>query len=62
MYSRTVIATTGKQFSGFAPYVASINNLGMVAFQTGSLALGAQSSSAMATEFARSRPLLVSPT
>jgi hypothetical protein len=28
-----VIATTGAEFSDFAPYVASVNNAGMVAFQ-----------------------------
>jgi hypothetical protein len=31
--SWTVIATTGEQFSDFAPYVAAVNDLGMVAFQ-----------------------------
>jgi hypothetical protein len=29
----TVIATTGDRFSGFAPYVASVNDAGTVAFQ-----------------------------
>jgi hypothetical protein len=29
----TVIATTGERFSGFAPYVASVNDAGTVAFQ-----------------------------
>src|SRR5206468_9769307 len=29
----TVIATTGEQFSDFAPYVASVNDAGTVAFQ-----------------------------
>ena len=33
MISWTVIATTEEQFSGFAPYVAAVNDLGMVAFQ-----------------------------
>jgi hypothetical protein len=33
MRSLTVIATTGERFSGFAPYVASVNNAGVVAFQ-----------------------------
>ena len=32
-FSRTVIATTGERFSGFAPYAASVNDAGMVAFQ-----------------------------
>src|SRR5438876_192058 len=31
--SWTVIATTEEQFSDFAPYVAAVNDLGMVAFQ-----------------------------
>jgi len=29
----TVIATTGSRFSDFAPYVASVNDAGIVAFQ-----------------------------
>ena len=33
MYSSTVIATTGERFSDFAPYVASVNDAGIVAFQ-----------------------------
>src|SRR5947199_5981364 len=33
MFSLTVVATTGKRFSGFAPYVASVNDAGRVAFQ-----------------------------
>src|SRR5436309_10716809 len=33
MFSFTVVATTGERFSGFAPYVASVNNGGVVAFQ-----------------------------
>ena len=33
MFSWTVIATTGERFSDFAPYVASVNNAGTVAFQ-----------------------------
>jgi hypothetical protein len=33
MYSWTVIATTGERFSDFAPYVASVNDAGTVAFQ-----------------------------
>jgi hypothetical protein len=33
MFSVTVIATTGERFSGFAPYVASVNDAGTVAFQ-----------------------------
>jgi hypothetical protein len=33
MFSRTVIATTGERFSDFAPYVASVNDAGIVAFQ-----------------------------
>jgi hypothetical protein len=33
MYSLTVIATTGERFGEFAPYVASINGAGVVAFQ-----------------------------
>ena len=33
MVSLTVIATTGERFSGFAPYVASVNDAGTVAFQ-----------------------------
>ena len=33
MFSWTVIATTGEQFSDFAPYVASVNDAGTVAFQ-----------------------------
>ena len=32
-FSWTVIASTGEQLSGFAPYVASINDAGTVAFQ-----------------------------
>jgi hypothetical protein len=32
-FSPTVIATTGERFSGFAPYAASVNDAGMVAFQ-----------------------------
>ena len=33
MFSWTVIATTGERFSDFAPYVASVNDAGIVAFQ-----------------------------
>jgi hypothetical protein len=33
MFSWTVIATTGERFSEFAPYVASVNDAGTVAFQ-----------------------------
>lgn len=33
MVSWTVIATTGERFSDFAPYVASVNDAGTVAFQ-----------------------------
>src|SRR5436190_18782258 len=33
MFSWTVIATTGERFSDFAPYVASVNDTGAVAFQ-----------------------------
>src|SRR5439155_4373711 len=33
MFSLTVIATTGERFSDFAPYVASVNDAGTVAFQ-----------------------------
>jgi len=33
MFSLTVIATTGERFSAFAPYVASVNDAGTVAFQ-----------------------------
>ena len=33
MFSWTVIATTGERFSDFAPYVAAVNDVGMVAFQ-----------------------------
>src|SRR5438309_11059630 len=33
MFSMTVIATTGERFSDFAPYVASVNDAGTVAFQ-----------------------------
>ena len=33
MFSWTVIATTGERFSDFAPYVASVNGAGTVAFQ-----------------------------
>jgi hypothetical protein len=33
MFSWTVIATTGEKFSDFAPYVASVNDAGTVAFQ-----------------------------
>ena len=33
MFSLTVIATTDDRFSGFAPYVASVNDAGTVAFQ-----------------------------
>src|SRR5437870_10900620 len=33
MFSLTVIATTGERFSDFAPYVASVNDAGIVAFQ-----------------------------
>ena len=33
MFSLTVVATTGERFSGFAPYVASVNDAGLVAFQ-----------------------------
>src|SRR5690348_14952262 len=33
MASLVVIATTGDRFSGFAPYVASVNDAGTVAFQ-----------------------------
>jgi hypothetical protein len=33
MFSLTVIASTGERFSGFAPYVASVNDAGTVAFQ-----------------------------
>jgi hypothetical protein len=32
-FSWTVIATTGERFSDFAPYVASVNDAGTVAFQ-----------------------------
>ena len=32
-FSWTVIATTGERFSDFAPYVASVNDDGTVAFQ-----------------------------
>ncbi len=34
MFSLTVVATTGKRFGEFAPYVASINDEGIVAFQS----------------------------
>jgi hypothetical protein len=34
MFSLTVVATTGKRFGEFAPYVASINDAGIVAFQS----------------------------
>src|SRR5439155_23562415 len=33
MFSLTVIATTGERFCEFAPYVASVNDAGTVAFQ-----------------------------
>jgi hypothetical protein len=33
MFSLTVIATTGERFTDFAPYVASVNEAGVVAFQ-----------------------------
>jgi hypothetical protein len=33
VFSWTVIATTGERFSDFAPYVASVNDAGTVAFQ-----------------------------
>jgi hypothetical protein len=33
MFAWTVIATTGTRFSDFAPYVASVNAAGTVAFQ-----------------------------
>jgi hypothetical protein len=33
MSSLAVVATTGERFSGFAPYVASVNDAGVVAFQ-----------------------------
>lgn len=33
IHSRTVIATTGGRFSDFMPYVASVNDAGIVAFQ-----------------------------
>ena len=33
MFSLTVVAMTGKRFSGFAPYVASVNDAGLVAFR-----------------------------
>jgi len=33
MFSLTVIAATGERFSDFAPYVASVNDAGTVAFQ-----------------------------
>ena len=33
MFSWTVIAETGERFSDFAPYVASVNDAGTVAFQ-----------------------------
>ena len=33
MFSLTVIASTGERFSDFAPYVASVNDAGTVAFQ-----------------------------
>ena len=33
MVSITVVAATGERFSGFAPYVASVNDAGIVAFQ-----------------------------
>lgn len=33
MFSWTVIATTGERFADFAPYVASVNDIGTVAFQ-----------------------------
>ncbi len=33
VFSWTVIATTGERFSDFAPYVAAVNDVGMVAFQ-----------------------------
>src|SRR2546427_4829102 len=33
MFSWTLIATTGERFSDFAPYVASVNDAGIVAFQ-----------------------------
>src|SRR5437870_12879537 len=33
MFSCRVIATTGELFSDFAPYVASVNDAGTVAFQ-----------------------------
>jgi hypothetical protein len=35
MFLLTVIATTGERFSRFAPYVASVNDAGTVAFQAG---------------------------
>ncbi|MGH2842083.1 MAG: DUF7453 family protein [Solirubrobacteraceae bacterium] len=33
MSALTVVAITGERFSGFAPYVASVNDAGLVAFQ-----------------------------
>jgi hypothetical protein len=33
MVSFTVVATTGERFSGFEPYVAAVNDAGVVAFQ-----------------------------
>jgi hypothetical protein len=33
MFSLTVVAITGERFSRFAPYVASVNDAGLVAFQ-----------------------------
>ena len=33
MFSWTLIASTGDRFSDFAPYVASVNDAGTVAFQ-----------------------------
>ena len=33
MFSLTVVAITGERFTGFAPYVASVNDAGLVAFQ-----------------------------
>jgi hypothetical protein len=33
VFSFAVVATTGERFSGFAPYVASVNDAGLVAFQ-----------------------------
>jgi len=48
MFSWTVIATTGERFSSFAPYVASVNDAGTVAFQAALRGGGTGSSPAVA--------------